>query len=78
MQIPVNIYQRTKKFFVTVQPENACKLEFADHLWLPFLDQSQTDIVVFTIINVHIYNTLVTKWKRGIGPNGIIALNEGL
>ena len=31
MEITVNIYQITKKFFVTVQPKNECKLEFADH-----------------------------------------------
>ena len=39
MQIPFDIYQRSKKFFVTDKPKNACKLEFADNLWLPFLDQ---------------------------------------
>ena len=32
MKINVDIYQGTKKFFVSVQPKNACKLEFADHL----------------------------------------------
>ena len=25
IQIPVDIYQRTKRFFVRVQPKNACK-----------------------------------------------------
>ena len=47
MRIPVDIYQRTKKVFVTVQPKNTCKLEFVDHLWLPFLDKPQSGIVVF-------------------------------
>ena len=47
MQIPVNIYQRNKTFFATVQPKNACKLEITYHLWLPFLDQPWCDIVVF-------------------------------
>ena len=37
MKIPAEIYQRNEKFFVTVKPKHACKLEFADHLWLPFL-----------------------------------------
>ena len=38
MQINVYVYQINKKFFVTVQPKNARKLEFVDHLWLPFID----------------------------------------
>ena len=43
----VNIYQMNKKLFVTAQPKNACKLEFADNLWLPFPDKPQSEIVVF-------------------------------
>ena len=39
MIIPVDIHQTETKFYVTVQPKNACKLEFADHLLLPFLDK---------------------------------------
>ena len=31
MRIPVGIHQTNKKFSVTVQPKNACKLEFAYH-----------------------------------------------
>ena len=38
IEIPVEVYQSTIKFFVT-DKKNACKLEFADHLWLPFLYQ---------------------------------------
>ena len=38
MIVNVDIHQ-IKKFSVTVQLKNACKLKFADHLWLPFLDQ---------------------------------------
>ena len=34
MRIPVIIHERNKKFTVTVQPKNACKLDFVDHLWL--------------------------------------------
>ena len=49
MGIPVDIYQGTKKFFVTVQPKNACKLEFEDYLWLSLLDKPQFDIVVFAM-----------------------------
>ena len=41
MRIPDDIFQRNKKLFVTVHPKNACKLEFADHLWLTFLNQPQ-------------------------------------
>ena len=63
MQIPVNIYQRTKKLFVTVQPANTCKLEFLDHLWPPFLDQHQSYILLFEIITFHVYNILVKKME---------------
>ena len=47
MIIPDNTYQTNKKLFVTVQPKNACILEFAGHLWLSFIDQPQSDIVFF-------------------------------
>ena len=60
---------------MTAQPRNACKLEFADHLWLPFLDQPQSDIVFFAIINLQIYHILVSKWKHGIGHIDIITFN---
>ena len=53
-------------------------MEFSDHLWLPFLDQPQSGILVSAIIAFHIYNILVTKWKYGIGPNDLITLNEEL
>ena len=32
MRIPVDIHKTNKKFSITVQSNNACKLEFADHL----------------------------------------------
>ena len=78
MRIPVNIFQSNKNFFVLVQPKNACKLESADHLWLPYLDKPQPDIIVFAIITYQIYNILVTKWKHRIGTNDITSLNERL
>ena len=53
-------------------------MEFSDHLWLPFIDQTQSDIVVFPIITFQIYNILVTKWKHGISTNDIIKFNEEL
>ena len=62
MKIPVHIYQKNKSVSVIVQPKNACKLEFADHLWMPFLEQPQSYILVFAIIDFHIYNIRVTKW----------------
>ena len=49
-----------------------------DHLWLPFLYQPQSDFVVFAIINFHIYNILVSKWKHGIGHIDITIFNEEL
>ena len=52
------------------------RLEFVDHLWLSFLDQPQSGIVVFEIVNFYIYNILVTKWKHRIVPNDIITFNE--
>ena len=78
IRILVDIHETNKKFSVTVQPKNACKLEFVDHLWLPFIYQPQSDIIVFAIINFQIYNILVTKWKHGIVPDDIITLNEEL
>ena len=44
MRIHIEINKTNKKFCVTFQPKNACQLEFADRLWLPFLDQPQPDI----------------------------------
>ena len=76
VRIPVDVYQVNKKLCVIVKPKHACKLEFEDHFWLPFIDQPQPDIIVFAIINLRIYNILVHKWKHGIGPNDIILSNE--
>ena len=76
MIIPVDIHQTNKKFSDTVQPKNACKLEFSDHLWIPFLDQLQSDIVVIARINFQIYNILASKWKHGIGHIDIIIFKK--
>ena len=51
-------------------------MEVAYHLWLPFLDQPQSDIVVFSIIIFQIYNIILKKWKHGIDHNYIITFNE--
>ena len=59
MRVPVDIHETNKMFATTVQPKNVCRLEFADHLWLPFLDQPQSDIVFFEIITFQIYHILV-------------------
>ena len=53
-------------------------MEFADHLWLPFLDQQQYEIVAFAMITFQIYNIMVTKGNHGIGPNYLITFNEKL
>ena len=76
MRNPVEIHKTKKKFSVTFQTKNVRKLEFADHLWIPFIDQTRSDIVFFAIITFHIYNILVTKWKHGIGPNDVIIFNK--
>ena len=39
IRIPVDIHERNRTFTVTVQPKSACKLEFVDHLWIPFIYQ---------------------------------------
>ena len=49
-RITIEIHERNKKFTVAVQPKNACKLESVDHLWLPFFDHPQYEIVVFAIL----------------------------
>ena len=46
MKTPVEIYQTNKIFSVIIQPKNAYKWEFSEHLWLPFLDQPRSEIVV--------------------------------
>ena len=51
-------------------------MEFVDHVWLPFLDQPQSDIVVFEVITFQIYNILVSKWKNRMGPIDIITFND--
>ena len=76
--ILVYIRQTNNKFSVLVQPKNACKLEFSYYVWLPFLYQPQSDIVLFAMINFHIYNIIVTKCKHVIGPNIITSFNEEL
>ena len=76
--IPVDIHQTNKRFSVIVKLKNVCKLEFVYHLWLPLIDQPQSNIAVFAMIIFQIYNILVTKWKRGIGPNDLIIFNKKL
>ena len=51
-------------------------MKFADHLWLPFLDQPQLESVVFAMINFQIYHILVSKWRSEIGTIDIITFNE--
>ena len=78
MKITVDIHTTNKIFSFTVQPKHLFKLESADHLWIPFLDQPQSYIAVFEMINFRVHNILVTKWTYGIGPDNIIAFNEEL
>ena len=63
---------------MTVNPRNTCKLEFADHLWLPFLDRLQSDVVIIVIIYFQMYKNLVTERKHGISTNDIITFNDSL
>ena len=41
MRILDDIFKTNNKLFVTVYSKNTCKVESADHLWLPFIDQPQ-------------------------------------
>ena len=50
MRIPFDTHETNETFTVIVQPKNACKLELADHLLLPFIVQLQSDIAVLEII----------------------------
>ena len=45
--IPDDVFQTNKILFVTVHQNIACKLNSATHLWLSFIDQPQSDFVVF-------------------------------
>ena len=53
-------------------------MELSDHLWLPFLDQPKSDVLVFDIINIYINIIVVTKWKYAILTNDLIQFNEEL
>ena len=53
--IPDRICQNSKSFSLTFYPRNTCKMDFSKHLWLPFLGQPQSDVVVFEIIYSDIY-----------------------
>ena len=72
------IFQTNKNMFFTVNPKNAYRLEFADNLWIQFLYQLHSDVVFFAITTLHMYISLVKKWKILIGPNYIITFNENL
>ena len=61
-----------------VHPRKSCKLEFTDNFLLPFLDQSQSDVVVFAIIYFHIYIHILIERKHGISTNDIILFIEKL
>ena len=52
------IFQHNNKLFVTLNPINACKLELYGNLWLPFIDKTQSDIVVFSITSFQMYKIL--------------------
>ena len=78
MRIPDGVCQTNKRLFMTVNPNNARKLGFADHPWLPFLDQPQSDVVIFEIIYFRIYRIFITEYKHGIFPIDIIIFNKAL
>ena len=76
MRITDGICDTNKKLFVTVNPKTPCKLEIADKLWLTFINQPQSYVVVFVMIYFQMFKTLVTEFKHAIGPDDIIKFNS--
>ena len=50
-------------------------MKFSDHLWLPFVDQPQSDVLAFAIFYLYIFIIIVTYWKHGTVPNDIVIFN---
>ena len=50
MKITDCMCQTNEKLFAAVNPKDTSKLEFSDYLFPPFLDQPQSDVVVFVIV----------------------------
>ena len=53
-------------------------MKFGYHLWLPFIDQPQSDAVVFAIITFDLYKKIVTKREHVISTNDEFTFNENL
>ena len=49
---------------------------FQINFWLPFLDQPQSETVVFKISKFQIYDSIVPKCNHGIGTNDKITFNK--
>ena len=62
MIFPVEIYQINKVF--SFKPKNSYKLGFSYQLCRMLLDQPQSDIAVFVIINFRIYYIVVKKMEK--------------
>ena len=52
------IFHNERKVFVTVNFQDKRKMDFADHLWLLFIDQLQLEVFVFAINFLEIYKIL--------------------
>ena len=48
-------FETNKRLFVKTNIKPPFKLEFSNHLWLPFLYQPQSDVIVFEITTLQIY-----------------------
>ena len=64
------------KMLLPAHFKNAYKMKFTDLLRLPFLDQPESDVVVFAMIYSDIFEDLVTKRKHGIYKNDKVKFNE--
>ena len=76
MRIPHRTWKIENKLFVTFNTRYAYILVFPDHMWIPFIDQPQPYVVVFSTIYFNIYKYIVTKWKHYISIHDIVTLNE--
>ena len=57
MRISDGIFQNNNKLFLAINPKQTLKMELADNLWIPFLDQPHPNVVVLSILYLYKYNS---------------------
>ena len=78
MKITGRTVKIEKKLSVTVLTRYTIRLELPDNLWIPFLNKSQSYVVISSMIYFDIYKYMVTKWKHGIYIHKKSTFNESL